>query len=147
MLGPILPDGRIRYVNVQLEKLRLDAPTTPSRVRLPHASDEPNELAVGGRTAAFPLGLAAPEEPESQAMPLQDGLGLNEEQGFPPVVEHGAQGQPKQAIGHFKLGLRSGALQNRQLVTECEIFEDQLRTTAKGRKQNPEEGGKEFAHG
>src|ERR1051326_8735388 len=69
-LGPVLPDRRIQYVNVQLEEFRLDAPTTPSWICFPHASHESNELTVGRRTAVFTPGLPAPEEPKSQAMPL-----------------------------------------------------------------------------
>ena len=70
MLGPILPNGRIRYVNVQLEEFRLDTPTTPSWICVPHASDEPNQLLVGWGTAVFSPGLPAPEEPEGHAMLL-----------------------------------------------------------------------------
>ena len=94
----------------------------------------------------FGSGFPSPEEAKAQAMPLEHGLGLDEEQGLSPVGPEAQQAHPKQAVGEPEFWFGWLPLEHGELMSERQVFEDQFRAAAKGGKQDTNKGGKELEH-
>lgn len=72
--------GGIRDRDAQFGQFRLDAPTAPGRIGLPHAADQADQITIerppSSRQARFPT----PEAAEACPMPSHDGARLNDYQ-------------------------------------------------------------------
>ena len=108
MFRAVLADGGIRDLNTQFGQFRLDAPTAPGRIGLPHPVNQRDELTIDGGSSGASSGFPAPEKAKAKAMPGDDGLGLEEQQGLLPGRPNAPQANPKQSVGGARsLGLRA----------------------------------------
>src|SRR5208337_2400364 len=99
MFRTILADGGIRDLNAQLGKFGLNAWAAPRGVGLPHLPYQRDEVAVEGGAFIACARFPTPEEAKAKAMPSDDGLGLEEEQGVWPLWPEAPKANPKEPVG------------------------------------------------
>ena len=56
-------------------------------------------------------------------MPTHDGVRIHDDQGCSPIPPRVGEQHPKESISMAELGTPHGALEHRQLLTECQILE------------------------
>src|SRR5712692_6386903 len=108
----------------------MDARGAPERVLLGHPMNQPDELGTDARPTP---GLPSPEVPESPAVPSEDGLRPDQDNGRAPLLPDLRQAHPEGPVGPAKPGPRRLVAENGELLPEGEIFQSQLGTV-------PEEG-------
>src|SRR4030095_10893284 len=75
-------DGALRDADAELQELCVDAGSTPQRIRLGHFHDESGDLGIDGRAASEgPPREMGPVLAEASALPSQDGVGRQDDQG------------------------------------------------------------------
>lgn len=94
---PIFPHGSRRYVDPELEReLVRDTCLAPGWILTHHAHDQfPNGRWHGWSSRT---GLPAPEQPETLAVPRNQGFGLDDHQGIFPVTESGPYHQTHSSV-------------------------------------------------
>ena len=120
----------------------------------------PQEVGIGDPANQFaylairpwPTGMVLPGEAspirgEALSMPAQDGFGLDEKQSLLPVAPEAGQGQPKDSIQFPNPGASALPAENRELLTECEILERQIRPAPSGGQEKGEEPPEGRDHG
>jgi hypothetical protein len=76
----------LRYANAELEQLATNALGSPQAVVGRHALDEDSDVRSEARLAHVDRrGFSTPKKPKSLAMPADDRLGLDEQDGLPRV--------------------------------------------------------------
>src|SRR5215470_8693484 len=76
--------------------------------------------------------LPSPEQPKAFPVPADDGRGFDDKDAGLPVVPDCAQPSPQQSIGRSQFRSLDGALQNAELMAECEDLELQRRPAPEG---------------
>ena len=117
----------------------------PERVGVRHLSDEGSDLRGDGRAAwPVPPALAGPEELEACPMPPDDRLGVDDGDDLRPAVPEVGEENPKDPVGGAQAWTPHGALEDGQLVAQCEVLEHQ---GAAGPDPAEEAGEDEGDHG
>jgi hypothetical protein len=117
----------------------------PQGVGLGHPADEGSDLGGdGGAAGPMPSALPGPEEPETGAVPLDDGRGLDDEDGRRPASPEAGKQDPEHAVGGPHPWPRRGALEDGQLMPQREVLEHQ---GAVGPDRTEEAGEDEGEHG
>src|ERR1041384_6442405 len=71
-----------------------------SKQRLNHFTNQFSDVFRNRRsTRLTTTDFPSPEEPEAAAVPANDGFGLHDHQGRPPIAPNPAQPSPEQSIG------------------------------------------------
>src|SRR5258708_33562524 len=123
MFGAVLSDGGIRDLDAQFGQFRLDAPTAPGRIGLPHLVNQRDELTIDGGPSYACAGFPAPEQAKAKAMPGDNGFGLEQQQGLLPVRPNAPQANPKQSVGGAVFGFAGLAFKHGELMSERQILE------------------------
>jgi hypothetical protein len=76
--------------------------------------------------------LPSPEQPKAFPVPADDRRGFDDKEAGLPIVPDCAQPSPQQSIGWSQFRSLDGALQNAELVAECEVLELQRRPAPEG---------------
>src|SRR5215472_2171657 len=104
-----------------------------------------NQLAHLLRHARPPrLTLSDPPRPEQAkafAVPADDGRGFDDKDAGLPVVPDGAEPSPEQPIRRCQFRSLDGALQNAELMAECEDLELKRRTAPEGSEKRGQKSG------
>ena len=79
--------------------------------------------ATAGRPGPFRRLFQAPEEFEASPMPPDHRGGLDDGDGIRPAGPQAGQQDPEQAVGGSQPWTRHGALEDGQLVPQCEVLE------------------------
>lgn len=66
-----------------------------------------------------------PEEAKAHAMPRDDGLGLDAEQGLVPVGPEAQQADPQKTVGGQEYGFGRLPVEHRELMSERQVFKRQ----------------------
>jgi hypothetical protein len=82
-----------------------------------------DELTIDGGSSLASSGFSAPEQAKAKAMPGNDGLGLEEQQGLLPVKPNAPQANPKQSVGGAEFGFGGLAFEHGELMPEGQILE------------------------
>src|SRR5258708_31752947 len=98
MFGAVLSDGGIRDLDAQFGQFRLDVPTAPGGIGLPHLLNQRDELTIDGGPSYACAGFPTPEQAKAKAMPGDNGFGLEQLPGPFANKAKGAASQPK-AVG------------------------------------------------
>jgi hypothetical protein len=135
----VLLDCGLGDTDSELEQLAADALGSPEPVLHGQPLDQPDgfsrEPCGAGRSR-----FLAPEEAESFTVPTQEGLGLHEQESLAPSVGHPGSENGKLALVHGELWARGRARCDDQLLTQQEIFGQELRAGARGISEQPEHG-------
>ena len=100
---------------------------SPGRILLRHPADEVDQLERDRRTTRvmgfrLPLPVVLP----ALAVSMNDGVGLDENERVAPFFPESAEENPEHAIGVVDLGALHAALQHRELLAQCEVFQGEL---------------------
>jgi hypothetical protein len=96
-----------------------------------------------GPTGLAVAGLPSAVETEALTMPLDDGLGLDDEQGGPPAVPESGQPGPEDAVALLQGGAFDGPLEDGRLLAQGQIFHGQGGPVG---EQGPKQGADQFYH-
>jgi hypothetical protein len=69
-------------------------------------------------TIACPDGRRRVKEAKAKAIPSDDGLGLEEQQGMLPVWPEAQEANPKQSVGGTEFGFPCPAFEHGELMSE-----------------------------
>src|SRR4051812_44038719 len=132
----ILAHAGFAHIDAQLEQFAVDPRRAPERVLAAHRPNQAADLLRHGRSPGLaPSTLPVPKQAKTFAVPANDGRGLNEEDTGPPAIPDLAQPSPQESIRRGQFRPFHGALQNPDLMAECEDLQVQCRAA-------PEPGGK-----
>jgi len=99
----------------------VDPRRAPERVLAAQSANQiANLLRHDRSTRPAPSNFPGPEQTECFPVPSQYRSRLDEEETGSPVRPNGAEPNPQQTIGRCELGPLHGALQNPDLMAECE---------------------------
>jgi hypothetical protein len=105
--------------------------TAPGWIGLPHPAHQLDQVTVDhcptGVTSRFP----PPEEPESDLMPANHRLRLDDHQRFRPPLPYRAESRPEKPVENAESRGLDRAVQHQQLVPQGEVLNDGVTTGAK----------------
>ena len=115
-------------IDAEFEEFTVDARSTPERVFPAHLADQFADFdRKAWATRSAMTHLPGPEKSKALTMPADDGLGLDDDQGGPPVFPEFTQPRPKEPIGQGQLRLLDRPLHDTELMAESDDFEMQGR--------------------
>lgn len=119
-------DGAFADVDAQLTQFTTDTFGAPGHVLRFHLLDQSNGLRrdLGLRYLRF--GLVSPDQSEQLAMPAEEGIGLDNEEGLSPEWCGSGQENQPDAVLIAELGAFDVALQDDQLLPEEGVFGDKV---------------------
>ena len=85
--------------------------------------------------------LPRPEQAKAFAVPADDGRGFDDKDAGLPVVPDGAEPSPEEPIRRCQFRSLDGALQNAELMAECEDLELQRRPAPEGSEKRGQKSG------
>jgi len=88
----------MRGIEAKEHEVVMDALGAPQAVLTVQLANEFSHFFVNGWPSAFPR-LTSPEETEALPVPLDDGSGLHQMSGTPPIRPETAKESPKEAEG------------------------------------------------
>ena len=147
MFRTIIADGGIRDFNAQLGEFGLNAWTAPRGVGLPHLPNQRDEVAVEGRSSIAGARFPTPEEAKAKAMPSNDGLGSEEEQGVWPQWPEAPQAHPQESVGGADSRFVRLSFEDCQLMSERQVFKHEPRLGLKAGEQRAQERKNNVEHG
>ena len=71
-------------------------------------------------------GLEPPEQPEALAMPAQEGIGLEDEEGFPPTPDPAGEEDEPEVVGWGEAWLADLAVEDDELLAEEGVLGNEL---------------------
>jgi hypothetical protein len=108
----------------------MDLGGSPIRVFFGHATDQGTNLFGDLGPAAVWTGSPAPVEPETGAVPADDGLGFYDEQAIPPAWPETAERSPEESIQRVQYRPWPFTFENGDLLSQCEDFQGRFAPTA-----------------
>jgi hypothetical protein len=118
----------------------VDARGSPHGIYLRHLADQvPGDLPRSRSTRPTKQTLPPPVITKSLPVPANDGLGLDNVQGFVPVGLEPEDEIPEGSVTLSQVSAASIALQHLDLVAEGDVFEKQGLPGSEGRQQESEE--------
>ena len=118
-------------LDAQLEQLAADALGTPEAIPLGHVPDQID--GVGAEARAIPrFRSAAPEETIGRSMPLEDRLGLYNDDGLLPCWEQGGGEEKAEPVAKPKAWPAGATSEHAELVADGCVFEHELASRAAG---------------
>jgi hypothetical protein len=119
----IRSDGGIRDADAQFGQFGLDALAATGGIAGPHSTNQGDEFAVNGGSAAAATRLPAPEQAKPLAMTSDWGLTLKEHHGSPPVWSQSPECEPEQPISMAESGFAGPSSEHSELMPKRQIFE------------------------
>src|ERR1700736_4258897 len=117
--GHILGHARLSDIDAELEKLAVDARRSPEWICDAHLADQPAYFEWHLRPATTASRLPAPVQPETRAMPTNNGVRLPDRQRIADVRKQPIQTSEYQAVeGAERQSLRSSPPQNVYLLPQ-----------------------------
>jgi len=134
-------------LNAQLLQFPVNPRRAPEGVGARHPPDQRSDLRGDGRAAlTISPALPGPIPREPGAMPPDNGLGLDQGEGFSPAAPHSAQKDPEQPVGDSQAWTRRGALEDSELVTQREVLEHQGAAGPEHEEESVEREGEHAGH-
>jgi hypothetical protein len=137
----------LRESDAELKQLAVNPGSAPEWIGAAHLADQVDGvygdgLAADSARAAFPF----PEQAEALSMPADDRIGLNHPKvrllGAPPLGKPGPKG-PVQRAQAWSFG---GAVEHQELVTEGQVFQQQVPTAFESRHGEAKEQNQPANH-
>ncbi len=112
----------------------------PTWVGPGHLPDELTDLQGNGwSTLSVPTALPGPVEPEAFSVPSDDGLGLHDGEYLGPVRPDPGQQGPEESVALLQMRTFDRALQDNDLLPQCEILKGQSSVGCQGGDQGSEQ--------
>ena len=147
MFRTILVDGGIRDLNAQLGEFGLNAWTAPRGVGLPHLPNQRDAVAIEEGSSIACARFPTPEEAKAKAMPSDDGLGLEEDQGVWPLWPEAPQAHPQESVGGAEFRFVRLSFEDCQLMSERQVFKHEPGLRSKAGEQRAQERKNDIEHG
>jgi hypothetical protein len=96
--GHVLRDRSLTDADAELQELAVDSRRARQRIRLRHRANQLPNVRLNARPTQAASAPPGPEQPEGSAMPGEDRLRSNDQDGGPPVVPDPRQPHPEHAI-------------------------------------------------
>ena len=125
-------DGALADFDSELEEFAADTLGAPSDVFGAHLPDQGDDIGRDPGLRRLGFGLAAPDQAEQLAMPAEEGVGLNDEQGLLPEGRRPGQEQEPDAVPIAELRVFDLALEDDELVPQEGVLGDKLGLAANG---------------
>jgi hypothetical protein len=110
-----------------------------------------DEVAVERGSSIAGARFPTPEEAKAKAMPSDDGLGLEEEQGVWPLWPEAPKANPKESVGGAEFRFVRRSFEHCELMSERQVFKHEPgmglnagEQRAQNRKNDIEHGGANF---
>jgi hypothetical protein len=123
--------GDAAFGNDEAELLQLPLGRAPIRILFCQAPDQQANLFGDLRPAAAGPRAPAPVEPETGAVPADDGFRLHDDKNVRPAGPKAAESGPEESVQPVNHGVRTFAFEHRNLLSEGEDFESCITPTAK----------------
>ena len=133
-------------MNAQLGKFGLNAGTASRGVGLPHLPYQRDEVAVEGGSSIAGARFPTPEEAKAKAMPSDDGLGLEEEQGLWPLWPESPQAHPQESVGGAEFRFVRLSFEDCQLTSERRVFQHEPGLGLKAGEQRTQKSQNDIEH-
>src|SRR5215471_5029595 len=93
---------------------------------------------------AFPF----PIQPKALAVPSDDGLGLHNAQGRAPIGPNSGEPDPNESVARSQsqATVLMHALQQKKLMTECQVLSVQSGPSLKAAAKGEEQGSEQYEH-
>jgi hypothetical protein len=127
----IASDSPFRNREAELQQFGMDLGRSPIAILLRQASDQLTNLRGDLRSAAACPRAPTPVEPETRAVPADDGLRLHDDKNVSPAGPTAAQGSPEESVQPVDDWRWPFAFEHRDLLPEGEGFESGITPTAK----------------
>ena len=92
--------------------------------------------------------LPFPKQPKALAMPSDDGLGFHNAQGGAPIGPNSGEPDPNESVARSQsqATVLVHALQQKKLMTECQVLRVQSGPSLKAPAKGEEQGSEEYEH-
>ena len=139
----LLADTGLPDDNADFEKLAVNPRRSPKRILPAQPSDQLPDVFRDRRSAGLPTSdLPCPERPESLAVPGNHSLWPNDDEGGSPIGPQTGKPCPEETISGRRFRWLHRALENANLLPQCEVLrvqsgtatEDGYRSRAQGPK-------------
>ncbi len=123
----------------EFEQFAADAFGPPEPILLSHLLDQRHGFWREWGTTTAVTRFISPEETKALAMPVEEGAGFDDEEGFLPVFDATDEEDEPEAIGWREDGLFGLTVKDDELLTQESIFGDEVGSTARevyGRAEN-----------
>src|SRR5215472_5862054 len=138
----ILAHARLADVDAQLEQLAVNWRSAPEWVLTTHGANQLAHLLRHARPPRLTVSdLPGPEQAKAFAVPADDGRGFDDKDAGLPAVPDGAEPSPEEPIRRCQFRSLDGALQNAELMAECEDLELKRRTAPEGSEKRGQKSG------
>jgi hypothetical protein len=123
---PGLRPGQASDVNSEFHEFATDALHAPEAVLPGHLLDQGDRFRCDPRAPTPVAGLEPPEQPEILAMPAQERIGLEDEDGFLPTLDPTGEEDEPEAIGWGESWLANLAVEDDELLAEEGVLRNEL---------------------
>jgi len=127
LMAEVRLDRPLAHGHAQLQQLAADPLSTPEGVLGGHALKQGDGLGGERRSARSRARLPPPACSEARAMPAQQRLGLDEQQGPPPGADAARQQYQHRPIGARHDRARHAEAQHQRLLAQQGVLGEQLR--------------------
>ena len=79
-------------------------------------------------------------------MPVNDGIGLHNDQDLPPAGPEPGEGDPEEPTRMGQAGAWVSMLEDRELLSQSNVLEDEVASAAESRPQGAEETEEDGSH-
>ena len=93
-------------------------------------------------------GFPFPIQPKALAVPSDDGLGFHNAQGRAPIGPNSGEPDPNQSVARSQsqATVLMHALQQKKLMTECQVLSVQSGPSLKAAAKGEEQGSEQYEH-
>jgi hypothetical protein len=142
-------DGSLGQVKAEHKQFAVNARSTPSWILRDHLEDEISDL-LRNRLSAYPLprpGDQTPVQAKASSVPANYGLGSDEDERFVPAGPEPPSSDPEKLVQGAESGSGMASRQDRELLPEREILQNQALMGAKETNQSSEPDSGKAKHG
>jgi hypothetical protein len=133
MTHQILADAGFADVDTEFEQFAVNTRCSPQWILSTQFANEFSDVFRHRRPPRSTVtDLPGPEHTKALAVPSDDGVGFDDDKSGPPAAPDRAQPCPQEAIRRRQFRALHGALENTELVPECEVLQLERRSRSEG---------------
>jgi hypothetical protein len=123
-------DAPFRQIETQLEQFAVNARCSPGGILGNHTKDQGANLFADALPSSYSSdsGDPCPVQTKPCPMPVHDRSRSDQDERLPPPRPERSQGNPKQFVQGSQATARSLRVQSQQLLTESQVFKDEVLT-------------------
>ena len=124
--GQVALGGALADLDSELEEFAADAFGAPGDVFRSHLADQGDDIGRDPGLRRLGFGLAAPDQAEQLAMPSEERIRLDDEEGLFPEGRRSGQQKKPESVSIAELRAFDLALQDDELVPEQSVLRNEL---------------------